>query len=224
MRLTYPEIEAMFEWPATGVPVLIIENQTLFRRMLTDIRLATEGVEAAAILSESDRPVSMARHVVLISDFLHFELNQKSLLNKVCAALEQAALSDEQYLATQTLLTNIETAVEDWAFRFPCDIVVSKLTVTSLLKAVGIVLREEYEGERGEMEKVLDYMELVREFDGEKLFITVNMRDWFSDEIVEAFMKTVMAHEYKVLMIESCAHSRLEEEQRVTIDRDLCEF
>ena len=67
-------------------------------------------------------------------------------------------------------------------------------------------------------------MELVREFDGDKLFVTVNMRDWFSDESIQAFMHTVLSHEYKVLMIEACSHSRLCEEQRVTIDMDLCEF
>ncbi len=224
MRLVYPEIETVFEWPAPTVPVLVIENQRLFRRVLTDIRLATEGVKTAVVLSDSNRPISLSKHVVMISDFLHFELNQKSLLNKVSASLEQSALSEEQYLETQTLLTEIETTIDDWAFAFPCDIVVSKLTVASLLKAVGIALREEYEGESGEMEKVLDYMELVREFDGDKLFITVNMRNWFSDEIVASFMQTALSHEYKVLMVESYAHSRLSEERRVTIDRDLCEF
>ena len=224
MRLVYPEMEADFEWPAPTVPALVIENQGLFRRLLTDIRLAMEGVDTAVILSEADRRISFSKHAEWITDFLDFRLNQKHLLNKVCAALERAALSEEQYLPTQTLLAEIETKIDDWAFGFPCDITASGITVASLLKAVGITLREEYAGENGEIEKIVDYMELVREFESDKLFITVNMRDWFSDELISEFMQTLLSHEYKVLMIEACARPRLEYERRITIDRDLCEF
>ena len=224
MRLVYPEIETIFEWPCAAVPVLVIENQGLFRRFLTDLRRATEGVQTDVVLSEGNKPIAMTKYAELIADFLLFSINQKPLLNKVCAALEQTAVSEERYLATQTLLSNIETQIEDWAFGYSCDIVASKISVVSLLKAVGIVLREDYEGESGEAEKLLDYMELVREFDEDKLFITVNMRDWFSDERIADFMKTVLSHEYKVLMIEASAHPLLESEHRITIDRDLCEF
>jgi len=142
----------------------------------------------------------------------------------VCNALERAAVSDEHYLETQTLLSSIERHVTDWMFGFPCDIAASNVSVAALLKAVGVFVRDEYEGEAGEAEKLIDYMELIREFDRDKLFITVNMRGWFSDETVASFMRAVLSHEYKVLMIESCTHPRLEEERRVTIDRDLCEF
>ncbi len=224
MRLAYPEIEAIFEWPGEAVPTLVMENQRLFRRFLADVRLATEGATTSAVLSVGDKPVSLAKYAEVISDFLCFELNQKTLLNKVCVALEQAALSEEHYLKTQELLSALEVQIEDWAFGLPVSIVSSKVTVAALLKAVGITLCEDYEGEEGNAEKLVDYMELVREFDRDKLFITVNMRSWFSDEVVAGFMHTVLSHEYKVLMVESSTHPLLKEEKRVTIDKDLCEF
>ena len=81
-----------------------------------------------------------------------------------------------------------------------------------------------YEGESGDAERLLDYMELVREFDRPKLFITVNMRSFLSDEIIEKFLKTAINHEHKLLMIESKGYLLLKHEKRLTVDQDLCLF
>ena len=127
-------------------------------------------------------------------------------------------------MKTRELLSNIENVIGEWAFSFPCDIIAGKISVSTLLKSVGIELRDNYEGDRGEVEKILDYMELVREFDRNKLFMTVNMRSFFDDEIIAEFMKTAISHEYRVLMLESQAYPKQVFEKRVTIDADLCEF
>ena len=55
----------------------------------------------------------------------------------------------------------------------------TKISVTTLFKAIGIELHDDYEGEYGAAEKLIDYMELVREFDRDKVFITINMRSFF---------------------------------------------
>jgi CRISPR-associated protein Csn2 len=118
----------------------------------------------------------------------------------------------------------IENQVSLWAFDFPCDIVTTKVSPSSILKSVGIEIRDSYDGQIGEAEKILDYMELVREFDREKLFITLNMRSFFEDNVMESFLQTVVSHEFKVLMIENKAYERLSFEKRLTVDEDLCEF
>lgn len=73
-------------------------------------------------------------------------------------------------------------------------------------------------------EKLIDYMELVREFDRDKLFVTVNMRGFFVDAEMAAFMETVVSHGYHLLMLESRAYDILPLENRITIDEDLCIF
>lgn len=52
-------------------------------------------------------------------------------------------------------------------------------TIAGLLKAAGITLREDY---TDPMEQLLDYMELVRCYEREKLFVFVNLRSFFPDE------------------------------------------
>lgn len=224
MKFVYSDISGIFEWKQPYIPTLVIENQPLFRRFVLDIYRAIEGEASPAVLSVEDAPVEMARRAEMITDFIHFDINQKTLLNKMCGALEEQAVSAECYAETQQLLAQIENKISDWAFAFPCDIIASKLTVSALLKATGIAVRDDYAGESGDVERLIDYMELVREFDCDKLFITVNMRNYFSDERIEGFLQTVLSHEYKVLMLEAKPYARLKQEKRLTIDSDLCEF
>lgn len=224
MKLAYPEFSDVICFDGNTTPTVVIENKRLFRTFICDIYDAVEGNDTELVLSEKEKIIDFSKNAELLSDFINFNINKKTLLNKVIAELEKAAVSSEHYMKTQKLLAEIEQTVDEWAFSFPCDIVSSKISVSTLLKSVGIELRNEYEGHIGEVEKILDYIELVREFDRDKLFVTVNMRAYFDDEIIAEFLKTVASHEFKVLMVESQSYELLEREKRVTIDADLCEF
>ena len=224
MKLAYPAFSEPITVGAERVPCLVIENQRLFRAFLRDIAGALEGNRTDLVLSSGDAILDASKYAELLWDFVSFDLNRKSLIHKVIGELEKTALSPEHYLKTQELMAQIENAVGEWAFPFPCDVVPAKLSLSTLLRALGIELRNDYEGHAGEVEKILDYMELVREFDRDKLFITVNMRAFFEDALIAQFQKTALSHELKVLMLESQGYPRLERENRITIDADLCEF
>lgn len=224
MKLAYSDISGVFRFDQPFVSTLVIENQSFLRKLLKDLYASLDGVPTAAILSIENKPVEFSKYAELLTDFVHFNINQKSLINRICASLEHTAVSAENYLETQKLLGEIENKIDEWAFTFPCDIVATKISVSPLLKAVGIEINDTYQGEAGDAERVIDYMELVREFDRDKLFITVNMRSFFSDTVIESFMQTAISHEYKILMIESKSHPLLALEKRLTVDEDLCEF
>ena len=78
--------------------------------------------------------------------------------------------------------------------------------------------------EKTALEKIFAYMELVRELDRDRLFIMVHMRSYFSDEDMERFVESVCLHDFKVLLLESNAYSRLKNTKRYIVDEDLCEF
>lgn len=224
MKFAYPEISGVFEFNRPYVNTLIIENQTLFYKLIRDISISIGGGTSPAVLSKNNTPIDMSKYSEIISNFISFELNKKQLLTKIAAELEKNALSPENYSDTQKILHTIENAVSEWAFDYPCNIMISKLTVSSLLKSLGIMIADDYEGINSNVEKIIDYMELVREFECDKLFITLNMRAYFHDKIINNFMETVIAHQYKVFMIESKDYPLLKQEKRRTIDEDLCEF
>ncbi len=224
MKLAYPAFSGTVSFSEAVVPCFVIENQRLFRSLICDLRSAVEGYDTDLVLSKNERVIDISKNVELLTDFIHFDINKKPLLNKITSELEKIAVSPEHYVKTQELLAEIDRRIDEWAFQFYCDIVPSKISVSALIKAAGIELRDEYVGHTGEIEKIIDYMELVREFDRDKLFVTVNMRTFFADDDIQEFLKTVVSHEFKVLMLESQAYTVLEFEKRTTIDSDLCEF
>lgn len=224
MKMVHPALLEPILIGTDRISCLVIENRSLFRNVILDIINVIEGRRTGFVLSNNQKELDISKSVEVISDFVSFDINKKSLLSKIISALEKEAVSAEKYVKTQELLSDIERMIDEWAFDLSCDIVPQKISVISLLKSVGIEVRNDYEGDAGEAEKILDYMELVRNFDRNKLFITINMRSFFDDAITELFQKSVLQHEFYVLMMESNSYEKTPYENRITIDNDLCEF
>ncbi len=221
MMFVHPEINWLFDTQQPCVNTLVIENQSFFLKLLTDISEQISGSEGKGVLSEKDTPIPFSKNAEMLDRFVPFELNQKSLLTKIAASLEKTALRADYYENTMQLLSTCENQLMQWAFERSCDIVFPKLSVSALIKAAAPELRDEYESLA---EKILDYMELVHEYDRRKMFFTVNLRAYLTQEEAELFMKTIIAHQFHVIMLESHAYPRCDIEKRLTIDIDLCEI
>lgn len=221
MKLVYPEISTVFDMGNGKLNTLVIENQPLMQRFLTEIQSGIDGNSGRIVLSENDSPVELTKHAEILSDFISFDINKKSLLTKITSAIEQNAVDAEHFERTAALMRDVEVYLSEMSFDLSCDAVFSNVNVSSLIKSAGVILRDEYDSIA---EKIIDYMELVTEFERRKLFITVNMRGFVSDIQTELFSKTVLSHGYSVLMVENHEYSRLPDERRVVIDVDLCEI
>lgn len=221
MNLAHPQLDAVLRADAGAVPSLVIEEQNFFRTLLQDISDQINGLEGETVLSQDDRVLELSRHAELIDSYLGFTLNRKPLLGRILAALEREALSDAHYLASMQLLADVERMVAELSLPFPCSLTCAKLTIGAVWKAAGIEIAEDYDDP---LEKLLDYMELVREFDREKLFIFVNLRSFFPDDRVALFLESALGHGFQLLLIDGREYDKLELERRVTVDRDLCEF
>ena len=224
MKWVHPALQEPICLDGKKIPSLVIENKAFFRSLVCECYDAVEGCKTDIVLSEGEKLLDVPKSMEIIGDFVRFDINKKSLLSKVLAEMERAAVSPEHYVKTGELLAMLQGALEDWSFSLPCEVFFSKLSVSTLLKAAGVELKSDYEGAWGEAEKIVDYMELVRELDREKLFVTVNMRAFFEDAVIDAFQRTLLSHELQVLMVEPYAAPLLPCEKRITVDQDLCEF
>lgn len=221
MILCHPQIETLLDVSLPGVTSLVIENPVFYRELLMDLYAQMDGMAGKFVLSHEGKTLSIATWVELIDNVLHFELNTRTLLGKVQSAMEQTAVNETFFLKTAELLQQLERYAQELAFQFDCDILCKHCSVSGLLKAVGISLRDDYEDS---LERLADYMELIREFDREKLFVLVNLRSFFDDDHVEKFLETVSAHGYRVLLLDGIERKKLPQERRIIIDNDLCEF
>ena len=221
MILCHPQIETLLDVSLPGVTSLVIENPVFYRELLMDLYAQMDGMAGEFVLSHEGKTLSIATWVELIDNVLHFDLNTRTLLGKVQSAMEQTAVNETFFLKTAELLQQLERYTQELAFQFDCDILCKHCSVSGLLKAVGVSLRDDYEDP---LERLADYMELIREFDREKLFVLVNLRSFFDDDHVEKFLETVSAHGYRLLLLDGIERKKLPQERRITIDNDLCEF
>ena len=221
MILAHPQMDTVLDFDGQYVNGLVIEEPEFYRSILCDFYGQLQGEPGKLVLSDKGNTLPISKWVELVDNCVHFDLNRKSLLNKVCAAMERTAVSESFFLRTSELLCKLEAYMDELAFELPGDIVCEKCTISGLLKAMGISLRDEYEDQ---LERILDYMELIREFDRNKLFVLVGLRSFFSDDHVEKFLKTALGHGYQILMFDCVSRKELSCEKRLTIDNDLCEF
>lgn len=221
MILCHPHIETAIDLTIHKVNTLVIENPKFFRSVILGLHDQLSGLSGDFVLSESGKELNLGALTEIIDNCICLNMNSKALVGKISAAMEQLAYSEDFYLETANMLHHVEQYINDLSFRLDCDVQCSHHTIAGLLKASGLIIREEYESH---LEKIVDYMELAREFNGHSLFIFVNMRTFFSNNEIGEFFDTVLAHNYNVLLVDGVSTNILKEEKRITIDADLCEF
>ena len=219
MRFSYPAVDHVFSTEGNKVNCLVIENRKLYSELISDVFDQTEGLKGQSTLYSEGKLLDFSKYVDLTSSFFPFEIGRKSLLSKITSVLEKKALEADEFEKTAGLLASIENYMNELSVDLPCDLVYNRISISSIIKAAGIDIVDDSESLP---ERFLNYMELVREFDSEKLFITVNFRSFAEDGITDSFLESVIAHKYNLLMLESTSYPVLKNEIRVTVDEDLC--
>lgn len=221
MKLIHPKISSRINLSEQQINTIIIEAPGLLYEFVSDIKKQQDNMEGAAVLSINDEPVSFHKYADMISDPLSFEVNNRKILTKVLNAMEKCSMEDIYYEQTQKLVAQIEAYINELCLNFDADIICDNISFQHILKAAGIAVADDYERL---IDRIYAYMELVREFEGDKLFIFVNLSSFVEPVQLQEFANTVVGHSYKVLLIDSHDFKRLENENRMIVDYDLCEF
>lgn len=221
MKLVYPTLQTPIMLSNDCLNSMIIEEPGFFYEIVKDLKQQWEGMDGRAVLSENDEPVEIRKNLELVIDCIDFEINQKTLLTKVLSALERVGRSEDYIEKTQQLLAEIERYIYDVSFDFDVEIQCDKMSIAQILKAAGIRIVSEYD----KLTEILySYMQLVREFDGDKVFVFVNLRSFVKMDELQDFADTVLAHRYRVLLLDNHAYPSLSMEKRLIVDTDLCEI
>lgn len=221
MKFAYKDMGHVLTFEPGYVNELVVENKNMFFGMANSITVQTEGQHGNAVLSLKDKPVELSRYADVTVQFAPFQINRKSLLTKLCTSLEQKAVSEEHYKSTIEILNGIDRFVQIITEEYPFEIECPKTSIGAILRAVSPMVAED---EINALEKIIDYMELVRTLDKERLFIMINMRTYFTDTDMEEFIKCAVSRDLKILLLESSSHKKLANTRRYVIDSDLCEF
>ncbi len=220
MILCHPEIERVFDFSGKKIPSLVVERPALFRKLVLDIYEQCDGGEGEFVLSRDDVVQSMLSNVEFIDNCVHYDFSPKALTTRILKSLEREAMNEVFHLKTVELLQKIQEYLNELSFSFNTTLEFTRCSLPGLLKCAGVTIRDDYEDP---LERLFDYMELVREFEKDRIFILLNLRSYYADADVEAFLGALVDHEYQAFLLDNVDRQKLPYEERTTIDDDLCE-
>ena len=219
MKLTYPWLHTVLEWDDTVVQSVVIENPGLLYRFLCDLQGQIHGFDGEIILSEKETPIPISKREEFLTDFISWDGNSRKVVTKLISILEKASADDPFLQERNAILSRLEQYVYELADSQDLSVNVDNLSMTALLKAMGLRIDMEYEslGDR-----LFSYMDFVSRCEGDKLFVLYALRPVLSVDELILFVETALRHGMRILLVDSVSYPPLPLENRVTIDSDLC--
>ena len=221
MKMVYHSMQNHIMVNPGRITSVVVENPDYYYEMLWNLARQIKGEAGGWVISEDDVPQSMNKKIELIKDMVDFEINKKALLTKIINSCEKTALDEIHIDKTMQLLASIEQYMEMLRENYDIDLNYDKITIAQLLKTVGITINMSSDKP---LEILYSYMKLVREFVGEKIFVFVNLRSFVSAHDFSEFVRTITYHGYQVVFFENKEYPRVQDENRIIIDYDLCEI
>ena len=221
MKIVFPFISTVFDTETDGVNTIIIEKQALLSELCMDIYGQLQGMDGKTVISANDKPIDISKNVELLIQFIPFEINKKGLLSKLAARVEKIANEPDYYEETVIEMAGLEKYLWSLTENLQGNIYFSKIAIGNIIRSVGMEFDDNYVSLG---EKIIDYMELVREYDKDKLFIMVNLRSFIDDDEAEALYDTILRKQFHVIIIENCEHMHIKRELCYIVDKDYCEI
>lgn len=221
MKLILKGIDRIFDCSAEEVCSVVIENQDVFLDIITDIENQLHGNEGISVLSENNQIMRMDKYAEQIMQFVPFDLNKKTLLNKILSQMQKVALDEAHFSKSNEVLAAWEKLCIDIEFELPVALEFPKITVETLIKSSGVTIVDDYERL---VEKLLDYIQMVDIFEGKKLFILINVRSFINNEEMQQFINAIIDRKYQVILLENMEHKLLKHEKRYIVDENMCEI
>lgn len=219
MKYCHPFFDTAIVVGNDKINTIVIENATAFSELLRDISSSIEGNDEQSALFAGEKQLAFSSNAELLSTFFPFELNKKTLINKIAVALEKEAITADRYEECMKLVSATEAFLFSLSQSFDCNLNFSKISPSSIIKSSGLEIVDDY---NSLPEKILDYFEMVREFERDKLFFTVNLRSFLTEDEADSFFQSVVMHKFSVIMFENKDYPKSKWEKRLILDKDLC--
>ena len=182
--------------------LLAIEDKKLFTNTIKNILTYDHRNLNEIIIYNDELELVLSKNVILIKDIFSFEINSKTILNKLYLSLKQIIeesneLVNSFYSSINMINHSIINAASEWNF----DLILNEqLELETYFKSNGIKIWAEYSTL---LEKALLIIEILSEFMPDILLIISHSLDYFDDEEVKEILKYIRYKQIDALFIEN---------------------
>lgn len=221
MKLVHVNIErkllddnVVMEW--------VIEAPEEFTRYVQELYMQCEGAEGDFVLSDGEKELGIAKNVEFLDSVLDLDVNERKILGKLYADLEQLAYSEKFVVRTQEMIQYMRTYIfeleQETDFMLEVD---DGVDMSAIFKGNGVKLEAV---ETGILEKIVHYIKVARLLLKKQVFVFVNVRSYLTVRQVEQLIKEAAYQEVQILLIENVMRDCVNSERRCIIDSDKCEI
>ena len=218
MKIVFPILSTPIMLSDEYVSTIVFENQKVLFQFVIEFHQQINKQDGNIVISEMEEIIDISKKVELISQFVPFDCNKKSLITKLQQKLRDAS-SESLYVETNELLSSIQQYLYRLTDLFNINIFVDDIDAGILIKAVNARFSSEYETLS---EALYDYCVNVINLEGNKLFVFLNIRCLITDEEFNLFAKTLTDHKIFALFLENTDRKAIAIEKKIVIDNDLC--
>lgn len=221
MNFKHLSLEKELDWNENRhLAELVIEEPRRLRHFLSDLTMEENG---DFCFSEKGKVLTLGKEVEVVFNPTRLDFNNRRAMTTLLKLLVKTSVSEDFYLETGKIKTKILKYLDKVvdAENFVFDVTTGEFTIDSLAKAVNIRIASD---DDDYVEMLTDYLAMMAELAGVKLFIIVNLRSLLDDEEMVRFMHNINNHQIDVLTVESNDYGKLPDITRIIVDRDGCEI
>ena len=200
----------------------VIEAPEEFTRYVQELYMQCEGAAGDFVLSDGEKELGITKNVEFLDSVLDLDVNERKILGKLYADLEQLAYSEKFVVRTQEMIQYLRTYIfeleQETDFMLDVD---DGVDMSAIFKGNGVKLETV---ETGILEKIVHYIKVVRLLLKKQVFVFVNVRSYLTVRQVEQLIKEAAYQEVQILLIENVMRDCVNSERRCIIDSDKCEI
>lgn len=220
MRIMHPLFSSPVEISSEYVTTLVIESPSFMYSFTLDIYNQINKISGETVFSKDNEILDTSKNIVMINQFVPFEMNNKPLLTKLHSKLKDIMQSENYLLDTNEVLNTIQRYLIDIVTYADGDIICDEIEDVSLMLKIYNV---RFDDSSNDIEdRIVTYVKNTRIYEGDKLFVFVNAGNYIEIDKLQSLYNDLVGHDVQALFIESIDRGVFKNENRIVIDNDLC--
>lgn len=221
-KLANPDWEFKLSMSDGSSSLLVIEDPVQLRSTVVELTKQSNGESGGFILSDERRELDIHDRMVVITDPLNVDPSNKRVSNAITQQIKDLIISSDFFKEANDLVAHMERFADSVEDSCRLNVFHQDYEIANLYKILDIHLQVEFENE---LERVLEYMNVLHDVCGIDCFVFVSMFCYFNQEELSTLVREAIANKHNLLFIEGLEPSSVPEQTRkVIIDKDLCQI
>lgn len=220
MKLVERELGLEIELRENTASVIVLENVADRLSFVDELYSQVMGKEGNWLLVEDEKNYELGKKVEMILEPFSLALNSKKVKTKLYQDIKTIS-QDYCFLQGLELHSHICNYLESLLERIPYPVKYrEEWNLLELLKAYGVELVEECDSI---CEKLFHYIKLINQVCGISIFITVNLKQYLTENQVFELYKLAKYSKIQLVLIEfNISDKKNESEDIFILDKDRC--